>query len=103
MTIRLMRTPLPSTLFRAQHAVTPGAATAEASVFRAARGSLSRRLFAKVRDRELLSNDLWFSSTAPKPAPETLGGGEDGKPPDERTLKLGKSEFNICNGKHLHS
>lgn len=88
-----MRTPLPSRLFRAQHAVTPGTATARAgaSAFCAARGPLIRRSFAKVSDPELLANDLWFSSTAPRPSPEAPGGEDDHKPPDERTLKLGKS------------
>ena len=50
------------------------------------------RSLAQVRpDREVF-NDLWFTSAGPlKSAPEKPGFKDPEAPPDERTLKLGKS------------
>jgi hypothetical protein len=58
-------------------------------------GQQPARGFAKVRnDKDLgLSQDIWFSSNAPLLLPvEGPGSGFDHKPPDERTLRLGKSK-----------
>lgn len=49
---------------------------------------LSRTL-ANVRDRDASVSTTWFTSTAPSCSPDI--GDQDHRPPDERTLKLGKS------------
>lgn len=52
------------------------------------------RGLAKVNNgKELgLAHDVWFNSTGPSAYPaEGPGSGLDHRPPDERTLKLGKS------------
>jgi hypothetical protein len=53
------------------------------------------RSLANVRDlREHDFSELWFSSPGPSLRPvEGPGSGLDYKPPDERTLKLGKSMY----------
>jgi hypothetical protein len=48
------------------------------------------RCFARVQDLDNLNREVWFSSSAPRSSPD-LGGGGDHKPPDERTLQLGKT------------
>ncbi|KAK8160380.1 hypothetical protein IWX90DRAFT_466888 [Phyllosticta citrichinensis] len=48
------------------------------------------RTFAKVRSPDGIEAGEWFSSSGPSPLPVEHKG-EDGKPPDERTLKLGKT------------
>ena len=57
-------------------------------------GGQQRRGLAKVNNaKELgLGQDAWFSSTGPSAYPvEGPGSGQDHRPPDERTIKLGKS------------
>ena len=58
-----------------------------------------RRGLAKVNgnEKELgLAQDAWFNGTGPSAFPvEGPGSGLDHRPPDERTLKLGKSEFHV--------
>jgi hypothetical protein len=53
------------------------------------------RGLANVRDhREYNSSELWFTPAKPHLLPaEGPGSGLDHKPPDERTLKLGKSMY----------
>lgn len=92
MTAGLMRTRLPSSLFRPRHAVTGAASRVVAHAPAIAGSHVWTRSFARVQDPEILSDQLWFSSTAPRPRPDGVGSGGDHKPPDERTLKLGKSE-----------
>ena len=51
-----------------------------------------QRSLAAIHDRDYLGPEICFSSTVPCPLPaEGPGSGLDYKPPDERTLKLGKS------------
>jgi hypothetical protein len=51
-----------------------------------------KRTLANIRDFQ--ENDVWFSNSIPCPqlSDSGPGSGNDHKPPDERTLKLGKSE-----------
>jgi hypothetical protein len=49
------------------------------------------RCFARVQDLDSLNREVWFSSSAPRSSPDLGGSGGDHKPPDERTLQLGKS------------
>jgi len=46
------------------------------------------RCFAHVNDIESINRELWFSQTPARPSPDPRG---DHQPPDERTLKLGKT------------
>lgn len=48
------------------------------------------RCFAQVQDLDKLNRDVWFTSSLPRYAPEG-GPGGDHKPPDQRTLQLGKT------------
>ncbi|KAF2397203.1 hypothetical protein EJ06DRAFT_482276 [Trichodelitschia bisporula] len=51
-----------------------------------------RRQLANIRDEDRGSSEQWFSGTMPSLRPgntEGPGSGNDHKPPDERTLKLG--------------
>jgi len=90
----LMRTLLPSRIFRANNgnalANTAKAATAECSNPPSCLRNC--RCFARVQDLDSLNREVWFSSSAPRSSPE-LGGGGDHKQPDERTLQLGKSRW----------
>lgn len=90
----LMRMLLPSRIFRANNG------SAIASAARAAAADCSNppaclrncRCFARVHDLDQLNREVWFSSSAPRGLPDPSGGGgSDNKPPDERTLQLGKS------------
>jgi hypothetical protein len=89
----LMRTLLPSRIFRANNG------SAIASAARAAAADCSNppaclrncRCFARVQDLDQLNREVWFSSSAPRGTPDPSG--SDNKPPDERTLQLGKSRF----------
>jgi hypothetical protein len=92
----LMRTLLPSRIFRANNG------SAIASAARAAAADCSNppaclrncRCFARVQDLDQLNREVWFSSSAPRGTPDPSGGGSgDNKPPDERTLQLGKSRL----------
>lgn len=56
------------------------------------------RTFAKVRHPEGIEAGEWFSASGPSPLPVEHKG-ENGKPPDERTLKLGKSEYESIFGR----
>jgi hypothetical protein len=54
------------------------------------------RCFARVHALDQLNREVWFSSSAPRGLPDSIGGsssGGDNKPPDERTLQLGKSRL----------
>jgi hypothetical protein len=55
----------------------------------------ARRSLANVRDSPKQGSNVWFAgSTAPFQVSNSgPGSGRDHKPPDERTLKLGKSEL----------
>lgn len=86
-----MRTALPSRLLRFRHV--PVAASSFCTA-RPAVGTVCKRTFAKVRDTELLDDKVWVSQTSSRAGPAGLR--SDHRPPDERTLKLGKSMF-----KHL--
>ncbi|KAF2146150.1 uncharacterized protein K452DRAFT_263760 [Aplosporella prunicola CBS 121167] len=63
-----------------RQAITPAIATARISV----------RPFAKVQQPEGTEKGEWFSASHPTPLPAEHKA-EGGKPPDERTLKLGKT------------
>jgi len=86
-----MRTLLPSRIFRANNG------SAIASAARAAVADCSNppaclrncRCFARVQDLDQLNREVWFSNSAPRGTPDPSGG--DNKPPDERTLQLGKT------------
>jgi hypothetical protein len=68
----------------------PAACNASKDAIRASRG------LASVRDLDgrTLSAITWFSGSPACSTPmPSLGDGGDGQPPDERTLKLGKSTF----------
>jgi len=63
------------------------------------RQTLFRRTLAQVRPEPW--SELWFTASLPgrSPADELLrqaGSGNDHKPPDERTIKLGKSTSTSC-------
>jgi len=63
--------------------------------------SLPSRHLAQVRTEPL--SEVWFTSSSPKrsPADDLLGSpgnGGDHKPPDERILRLGKSEWSFGAG-----
>lgn len=49
----------------------------------------SCRCFAQVKDLDCLNRNVWFNSSVPLSSPPELRG--DHKPPDERTLQLGKT------------
>lgn len=65
------------------------------SSIRIAPPKITSRSLAQVRDETF--SDVWFTPAAPllSPADELLGPGGSGnrKPPDERTVKLGKSMY----------
>lgn len=64
------------------------------------------RCFAQVQDLDKLNRDVWFTSSLPRYVPEG-GPGGDHKPPDQRTLQLGKSmcfhEGTECEMLTIHS
>ncbi|KAK5107566.1 hypothetical protein LTR62_001009 [Meristemomyces frigidus] len=90
---RLMCTLLPSRLLRS-HDATPGlrlaARTLKSAPPRKPRTCLSDyRCFAHVADINRRERDIWFTSSAPRYSlPDSQG---DHKPPDERTLQLGRT------------
>lgn len=91
----LMRTLLPSRLLRSQHAaLRPPAPVVRPAINTTAscdpRACLRNcRCFAHVNDIDRINRDVWFTSTIPRYiAP---GEGSDHKPPDQRTLQLGKT------------
>ena len=88
----LMRTLLPSRIFRANNGNAIANATRAAAAECSNPPSCLRncRCFARVQDLDHLNREVWFSTSAPRSLPE-LGGGGDPKQPDERTLQLGKS------------
>lgn len=89
-----MRTLLPSRLLRPGNAVlnvSSKTSTINPSASAAARCNpraclRNCRCFAHVHDIDKLNRDVWFTSTVPR---SSLASGE--KPPDERTLQLGKT------------
>lgn len=85
MTAGSMRCIPPSRLARAQRLTTRNPAVAIPSAIRN-----SVRTFAKVQQPEGTQTGGWFSASIPGPLPPDHKG-EGGKPPDERTLKLGKT------------
>lgn len=99
----LMRTLLPSRLFR-----TTNNGSSSQLVAKAAAADCNNppaclrncRCFARVQDADQINREVWFASSAPRAAPE-LGTGSDKKPPDERTLQLGKSRSGRCLSKAL--
>ena len=93
----VMRTLLPSRFFRAgcdavsrPSTARLGSATITAtSPCDPAACAQQCRCFAHVKETEWIFPDIWFTSSAPRytgPAPE-----KDYKPPDERTLQLGRT------------
>lgn len=79
--IRLTRTRLPSSL-RPRHTF--------AAAWTCPRAWLRNdRYFAQVQGLDRVNKDIWFTSTVPRSVPLECQG--DHKPPDERTLQLGKS------------
>lgn len=88
--LQLLRTLLPSRL-RANHAhaITITAATPcpESNVCL----NNSCRCFARVNDVDPWSRDIWFTSAAPRHLASDLPPSSDYKPPDERTVKLGRT------------
>ena len=87
----LMRTLLPSRLLRSNNAalnVTTKAITAISPASRCDPRACLRncRCFAQVNDIDKLNRDVWFTSSAPRFTPSGSH-----KPPDERTLRLGKT------------
>lgn len=92
----LLRTLLSSRLLasKTSNAVTNAAKAASSPVARigcASPQSCMRdcRCFAQVHDIDKLNRDVWFNSSIPRSLPNLPG--SDHKPPDERTLKLGKT------------
>ncbi|KAK4580227.1 hypothetical protein LTR86_000430 [Recurvomyces mirabilis] len=88
-----MRTLLPSRLLRDNNA-TPtlrlAAASPRAIPCRDPRSCLSDcRCFAQVNDIGRINRDVWFSSSVPRYSLSEQRG--DHRPPDERTLQLGKT------------
>lgn len=75
-----------SRLARAHRLTTRNPATAIPATLRH-----SVRTFARAQPPEGTQTGEWFSASTPSPLPPDHKG-EGGKPPDERTLKLGKSE-----------
>ncbi|KAK4550726.1 hypothetical protein LTR36_000305 [Oleoguttula mirabilis] len=92
--LRLMRTLLPSRLLRrnaATQLAAPVTLAAPSTTARCDPRACLRdcRCFAHVNDVDRVNRDVWFTSGAPR---YTLpGGGGDHKPPDQRTLQLGKT------------
>ena len=89
---RLMRTLLPSRLLpKPSNAlnITAASPTTTLQTSRCDPRACLRncRCFAQVNDIDKLNRDLWFTSTVPRCSPPS----SDYKPPDERTLQLGKT------------
>lgn len=89
-----MRSLLPSTFSSSRNAVNRAAAnsiavtkTISCSDPHSCIGNC--RCFAQVIESERWQRDIWFSSSAPRL--QTPSTGSDHKPPDERTLQLGKT------------
>ncbi|KAI9859262.1 MAG: hypothetical protein M1813_007036 [Trichoglossum hirsutum] len=99
---RLMRKVAPSSLLlRMQHHVskTPltafGAGSSAIVVTRVSPTPLHRRSLANVQAGGNVLPEVWFTSSGPRLWSEKQVGssGRNNEPPDERTLRLGKSEF----------
>jgi len=90
MTATLMRTSAGRSLLRVQ-LLSPKSKSLAAAPF-ALRVRQVKRSLANIRD--LQECDVWFGSSIPCPqlSDSGLGSRNDHKPPDERTLKLGKSK-----------
>ena len=58
-----------------------------------------QRTLANIRERDISLSKTWFTSTVPRISPPELRG-QDHSPPDERTLKLGKSKY-LCLGSYF--
>ncbi|KAK5137080.1 hypothetical protein LTR08_001089 [Meristemomyces frigidus] len=92
----LMRTLLPSRLLRAQYAALRSPAPATLALVNTATARCDPqaclkhcRCFAHVNDSDRINRDVWFTSAVPRYSPP--GHENDHKPPDERTLQLGKT------------
>jgi hypothetical protein len=85
----LVRTVLPSRIFRPNNG-NAIAKTAAAECCNPPSCLRNCRCFARVQDLDHLNREVWFSSSAPRSSSEPGSGGNH-KPPDERTLQLGKS------------
>lgn len=91
----LMRTLLPSRLLRPSNAVLN--VSSKAAVVGSANPAVcdpraclrNCRCFAHVHDIDKLNRDVWFTSNVSRAAPP--GSPAEHKPPDERTLQLGKT------------
>ena len=89
-----MRTLLPSRLFRTSNAAALNVARAATSpsprLCNNPRACLQNcRCFAHVQDLDKLNRDVYFTSSSPRFDP--IGSPEPHKPPDARTLQLGKT------------
>lgn len=92
-----MRTLLPSRLLRTTHngSSRPVAqAAAAADCINPPACLRNCRCFARVQDVDQINREVWFNSSSPRGVPE-LGSGGDQKPPDERTIQLGKSRLDL--------
>ncbi|KAI9873991.1 MAG: hypothetical protein M1830_010313 [Pleopsidium flavum] len=90
MTASLMRRLSPSSLLRGHRfALVNPTSKSPQVVLRPTFFSPCRSL-AQVRSGREIFPEIWFTSSNPRRTPEDVGC-EDGKPPDERTLKLGKT------------
>ncbi|KAJ9665400.1 hypothetical protein H2201_004478 [Coniosporium apollinis] len=89
MTAGLMRTLSQARLRIVRNALTPKSSASPI----VATGILRqpRRSLANIREPDSFLSGVWFSSTPPCPTPTNPGNGSDVQPPDERTLKLGKT------------
>lgn len=88
----LMRTLLPSRLLRSSNAalsLRPAAANTTAARYDLRACLRNCRCFAHVNDIDRINRGVWFTSNIPRYSPP--GQGSDHKPPDERTLQLGKT------------
>ncbi|KAK5257160.1 hypothetical protein BJ546DRAFT_1035116 [Cryomyces antarcticus] len=96
MTAGLMRKLPPSSLIRVPHGLTHkplAAAVAACQPTSTTPSSIprqSRRNLAAVRNADGLASGVWFSGSSHQHLPAELGGA-DHNPPDERTLKLGRT------------
>ncbi|KAK6435245.1 hypothetical protein LTR95_008565 [Oleoguttula sp. CCFEE 5521] len=84
--LRLMSSLLPSRLRLQKVAALRSAVVGSTACASPALCSQACRCFAQVHDLDSLNRDVYFTSTSPR-----LTGGGDHRPPDERTLQLGKT------------
>ena len=99
-TSRLMRNSLPSRLYHHRHGSVASLLSSSSVIARPSGLVPWRRTFAKVRDPDHLLNGVCFRSTSPIASANDTGPHGDHKPPDERTVKLGKSTYSrwLCPG-----